>query len=380
LTERREADCQVLQTLGPAGKAAAPELIQILKGNDALDLNLALMALQAIGVDAETCEKLDALMEQGAPSNARIRIILALGRVKPPSTRTLKALTACLADPAPDVQRYAAQTLGEFGIRTPEIVSSLKKLQASSSNNLDKLVLVCASAALWDVQRDSSMVLPRVLPVLEEELTHFRKSPIPGTGGNRVWGNEQVFTVAGALFERMNLSGTERVTALGLLNAYCEKSGRILIRMLLLPSMMDLGFPPDKCLAVCRDGLSAEEDHYRVQAAQLLVHLGERNPPDGIDLDALLRDRDLGVRIHAAKAHWRKHRHARSVVPVLVETFDRSKYGSYYYSEIQRVALAVLGEIGPEAQDAVGPLETLLSDPNPEVVKMAGDALTKIRK
>ncbi len=377
LTERRWVACQALRMLGPAGKAAAPELIEILKGNDPMDLNSTSMALHAIGVDAEICEQLDGLLEQGVPPQAHLQIIFALSRVKPPSTRTLNALAASLADPAPYVQQQAAQTLGQFGISTPEIVSSLKKLQSTSTNNL---VLVSASAALWDLQKDSSLVLPRVWPVLQEELTHFTKSAFSGTGGQGVSASEQVIMASGSLFQRMNLLDHDRATALGLLESYCEKSGRIFIRMLLLPAMADLGFPPDKCLAACRDGLSAKENYYRIQAARLLVQLGERFPLDGADPDALLHDRDVSVRVYGAKAHWRKNREVGTVVSVLVESLDRSKYESYYYTETLPVALAVLGEIGPEAKAAMDPLEKLSSDPNPEVAKLASDALTKIRK
>ena len=377
LTERRWVACQALQTLGPTGKAAVPELITIFKGNDPIDLNGASMALHAIGIEAETCERLDALMEQGVPSTARLQIIFALGRVKPPTARTLKVLVAALADVAPYVQQQAAQALGQFGISSPEIVSSLMKLQSTSTNNL---VIVSASAALWDLQKDSSLVLPRVFQVLEHELTNFSKSPFPGSGGQGVSESEQVFMACGSLFQRMNLSESERAAALGILDSYCKQSGRIFIRMLLLPSMMDLGFPSEKCLAVCLDGLSAEEDYYRIQAAGLLVQLGEKHSLDGADLEALLRDRDVGVRIHAAKAHWRKNHRPEIVIPVLIESLDRSKYQSYYYAETQPVAVAALGEIGPQAKEAVGPLEKLLNDPNSAVVNMASNALTKIRK
>jgi hypothetical protein len=51
LTERRSMACQVLRTLGPAGRPAAPEIIGVLKGGDVRDLNSAMMALFAIGIE-----------------------------------------------------------------------------------------------------------------------------------------------------------------------------------------------------------------------------------------------------------------------------------------------------------------------------------------
>ena len=96
-------------------------------------------------------------------------------------------------------------------------------------------------------------------------------------------------------------------------------------------------------------------------------------------LDELIHDANVGVRIYSAKIHWRKNRRAQAIVPVLIESLDRSKHQSYYYAETQPVALAVLSEIGPEAHEAIGTLEKLFSDPNPAIVKMATEAVAKIR-
>src|SRR5258706_755190 len=55
MMERRWTACQVLQTLGPAGKSAAPEIIQILKTGDIGYCNAASMALWAFAIDADIC-------------------------------------------------------------------------------------------------------------------------------------------------------------------------------------------------------------------------------------------------------------------------------------------------------------------------------------
>ena len=186
---------------------------------------------------------------------------------------------------------------------------------------------------------------------------------------------------AGELFRRMDLGESEKSKALALLEAWGEKSGRIFIRMLLLPAMVELGFPSDKCLQVCKTGLDQTEDYYRIQAARLLATVIEKHPVNELNLDSLIRDRDVGVRVYAAKIHWQKNRQAETVVPVLIESLDRSKHQSYYWDiEIQPVALAVLRDIGAEAHEAIGTLENLTHDPNPAVVKLASEALVKIRK
>ena len=217
--------------------------------------------------------------------------------------------------------------------------------------------------------------------VLEKQLVNgFPPLPGGGSGGQGVTAAEGLFMMGGTLFQKMHLSESEKAKALMILESCCEKSDRIFIRMLLLPAMIDLGFPPDKCLAVCRTCLDRNEEYYRIQAAGLLANYGERHSVAEINLDGLIRDRDVGVRVYAAKVHWLKNRQAHAVVPVLIEVLDRSKHQSYSYAEVQPVALAVLGDIGPEAHEAVGTLDKIIHDPNPAIVKLAAEALVKIRR
>ncbi|EEF59713.1 HEAT repeat domain-containing protein [Pedosphaera parvula] len=377
LTERRSTACQVIQTLGPAGRSAAPELIEILKGKDLRDLNAAMMALGGIGVDADICERLDAVLEKGVPEWPRCYMMSAQAAVKPPSARTLKILVAALADSSPHVQNHAVQTLGSLGVNTPEIVAGLKHLQSVAS---DPLIQASSLAALWNLEHDSAMVFPGFVKLLENEIANFKPLSGGGSGGQGVDRGDQIVMGAGDAFQRMKLEGRDKSEALRLFESYCDKSDRIFIRMLMLPTMIELGYPRDKCLDVCRKGLDCSEDYYRIQAAELLATVAEKYSMEGIDLDALFHDRDVAVRVYAAKVHWLKNRNAKVVVPVLIESLDRAKYQSYYYAQVQPAALKLLGEIGLEANEAAGSLEKVLHDPDPAIVKLASEALVKIRK
>jgi len=51
--------------------------------------------------------------------------------------------------------------------------------------------------------------------------------------------------------------------------------------------------------------------------------VGRRYPLDGIDLDALMLDKEVGVRVCGAILHWRKNKQATGVVPVLIEALDQ---------------------------------------------------------
>jgi HEAT repeat protein len=378
MSERRWTACQVLQTLGPAGKSAVPEIIKVLQSKDQGDSNAGGMALWAVGIDAAVCDKLDAALENGTPQWGTVQILSALGSVKPPSVRTLNALTAALADTNTVVQHQAAQTLSQLGVATPAALSALKKLQSTST---DDMVVMDSSIALWEFEKDAGS-LPAVFRVLQGRLDK-PMVPLPGggSGGQGVTAEDQCFMAAGELFYKMKLAEPDKSKALGMLDSWCGKSGRIFVRMLLLPAMMELGFPREKCLAVCTTGLAQPEDYYRMQAVGLLAQVGGKFPESEVDLDALLHDREVGVRVYAAALYWQNKKQAKVVVPVLVEALNRTKHQSYYYdNQILPTALRVLGDIGPEARDAASDLDTVTRDPNPAIAKLATDALTKIRR
>src|SRR5207249_4569233 len=141
--------------------------------------------------------------------------------------------------------------------------------------------------------------------------------PGGGSGGQGISAGDQMFMGAAELFRKMDLSESEQSRALSLLEAWGDKSERIFIRMLLLPAMIDLGYPREKCVEVCTNGLHQPENYYRLQTARLLTAAGDRCPINDIDLEALLHDADVGVRIYAAKIHWHKNREAHVVVPIL---------------------------------------------------------------
>ena len=379
MSERRWTACQVLQTLGPASRPAVPELITLLQKGDVSDSNAASMALWAIGIDRKMCEQLDAAMEEGVQPSGRGQIVSMLAKVKPPSERTLRTLSVALADPSPWVQSMAVETVGELGVPDLTVISLLKQLQSTSTN---ELVAVSASAALWELEKDAGNAIRPVMRILTNVLARPTVAPPGGgSGGQGVTAEEQVFMAAANLFQRMRLGEPDKTGALALLQSFCDKSGRIFVRMLLLPNMLELGFPAQECFAVCRTGLDQPEDYYRLQAARLLVAVCTKYPGHDLDLDALIHDREVGVRVYAAKIHWQRKRQADVVVPVLLEALNRNKHQGYYYDmEILPAALRILAEMGPDAKPAAGQLTHVTLDPNPAIANLAAEALARINQ
>jgi hypothetical protein len=378
MTERRWAACQVLQTLGPAAKPAIPELIEVMESKDVRDVNAGVMALMTVGIDAEACERLDESLEQGRADFGRASIINALGNVRPPSARTLNALTKELANPAPPIPAYAAEALGGLGVPDPAVIDGLKKLQHSTT---DDLTAITCAVSLWQLQKDEAAAASNIFNVLERLVQNPATQPIGGgSGGQGIDATEQCFMKGAELFQQLPLAEAEKARALGIMESFCGKSGRIFVRMLLLPAMMDLGMTRDKCLDVCMTGLHQKEDYYRLQAAQLLIAVDGKFPTNEVGVNDLIHDKELGVRVCAAIIHWRKNKNPAAVVPVLADALDRKKYQSYYYPQILRAALRELGEIGAQASAAKTDVAALTKDPDPQIAQLATDTLVKLGK
>ena len=132
---------------------------------------------------------------------------------------------------------------------------------------------------------------------------------------------------------------------------------------------------------MCRTGLSQAEVYYRLQAAGLLIAVTEKYGATGLDLDSLVHDKEVGVRVYAAKIHCQFNKQPNVVVPILTDALNRAKHQSYYYDlEILPAALKLLKELGPQAGPAAADLTALTHDPNPLVAKLAAESLASIHK
>jgi hypothetical protein len=378
MSERRWAACQVLQTLGPTGKAALPEVIDCIAGPDGMDANAGSMALSAIGVDALACDHINRVLERGRAGRGRVYLLGALGRVRPPGPRTIHNLIAALKDPLPFVGESSAQTLGQLGVSSPDVILALQNFISASTNSNATLT---GLDALWTLQPATASP-ERVFHLLEHGLQHWVPPPFTkGTsGGQGVGETEQLFMKAAELLCKLRLDSAGKARSLQLLRAGCDKSGRIFVRMLLLPSMMELGLAPEQCFQVCETGLAQPEDYYRLQAARLLNQVCEKHfASDDTFLNRLVRDVDIGVRVYAALIHWRKHHDATIAGPILVDALDRKKHQSYYYDiEILPAAIKGIGALGPNGKDATAALENMTHDPNTKVADAASAALKAV--
>jgi HEAT repeat protein len=124
------------------------------------------------------------------------------------------------------------------------------------------------------------------------------------------------------------------------------------------------------------DVLIRQLDHRRPAVRrEAIVRLAELGPAAGPAIPRLmgcLRDSDLLVRAHAARAACRIGLPPESVVPVLAELLQREK------QPVCCLSALILGDIGPNAREAVPALRTCLKAPSAVLRLHAAEAILKI--
>jgi hypothetical protein len=145
--------------------------------------------------------------------------------------------------------------------------------------------------------------------------------------------------------------------------------------------MIDYGYQPENAVVICVSVLQTETVMHRPEAIDLLERIVETNAAVDIDVEPFLRDKESIVRIDAAKIYWLKTHDAKRVIPILTKALDSTKNqtANHHIVAIERVALRVLGEMGPAASSGISAIERMERDPDPDTAKAASEALRKIR-
>lgn len=137
-----------LAEIGPSAAAAIPEITPYLSSDDPMSRIVATYALARFGKAAKaTVPTLEKDLAKHHPDENTITL-WALSKIDPTPQRAkaaAPALTALLTEhPNPDARLEAAISLGEFGIKTPEITQALK----TAAKDKDPGVQKAAAAAL----------------------------------------------------------------------------------------------------------------------------------------------------------------------------------------------------------------------------------------
>jgi HEAT repeat protein len=109
--------------------------------------------------------------------------------------------------------------------------------------------------------------------------------------------------------------------------------------------------------------LAASEIAIRLKAARILGSLGEEAAAAAPALTAAVQDKDLDVRLAAAKGLWNVTKTADVVVPAFVDLLEQARVGGLMAGEVRRrylqTVMEALSRIGPPATAATAAVPAL---------------------
>jgi HEAT repeat protein len=327
--EVRTAAAAALWSLDPkpaTAKAILPVLREALGDGKTLFVrDSAIKVLNSMGSEARPAlPELIALLqdqkssERGDTAKASERgdTAKALGSIGP-DPRSIQALCAALQDSERAVRYDAAVSLGRIGAGEEKVLRSLTDaLQDSSA-----WVRAGAAASLWKLTGKAELVLTVLIDTLENDK-----------------------------------EGGEVISTLG-----------------------DIGPQAKEAAPALRKALRAQHAWIRVEAAIALAKIGLRDDPEVPQvLESMLASSDYSSRrVEATQALWTFYRQ----LGPLIELLRQNNY--YRGSELAKVldeseAARVLGEIGPDAREAVPELVKALKHKHLRVRLAARTALKRI--
>jgi HEAT repeat protein len=348
---RREA-ATVLGNIGPRSKSALPQLIELLRDGvpDPVREGAAI-ALGKIGKQARSAvDPLVRLLTNFRPA-IMDQVVRALGNIGRADDSVRSALVGLWPSP-PQLQSNNAQVaiaLCKLRIAAPNLVVALTKTLVT---NQDARLRNAAAEALAWCGKDETDVVPALLTASLGDT------------------NEEVRQTAQAGLDRMRLSPEEAIRL-------CSKQLGISIHA--EEALRKSGGPAVPALIAA---FGAKEAPTRLKAARILGCLGEVAAESAPALTLALKDRDLDVRLAAAKGLWNVSKKADVVVSALVDLLEQATVVGVVEGEVRRrylqTVMEALSRIGPSATAAVPALTAVTKDSDRNVRESALGALQAI--
>jgi HEAT repeat protein len=370
----RAAAAQALGQIGPAAGEARPALVRALSDPDAQVGALAAKALKLL--PAPAAEDIGDLRRALREQNPKVRAyaLEALKGVGPAAQRALPEILQALKDRDPALRTVAAGILGT--IADDEAITALAEARKDPEVTVRRSVV-----RSLDALRPAPGTIPALIAALDDP-------------------DEETARLAGAALKKARIT-KEDIAALGNMLSQGEANGRASAAAFLAA----LGPDARAAKASLIKALKDQDKRVRKHAATALGSLKADAWEVSTKLAALLTDEDRGVRksaiaalgqlgpdagaatpqlfhaLHDDQLHEEISRAlvkiGKKAVPTLVEKL------SVKQDSVKIEACRLLGEIGPDAADAIEPLSALAQDKKnqlPRVWKAAGEALKKIER
>jgi HEAT repeat protein len=319
----RKNAARTLGAIGPAARAAVPDLLKALKdespdvrlqvartlvrlhppsGREAIGVLVAIFAQQSPERNDQAVEILGQIGEAGVPALSealadqsppvRAGAARSLGKIGPPARRAVPGLTAALKDPEESVRAAAAEALGQIGPLARKAVPGL----LARLKDEKPFVRMKAAGALWEVDRRTRETIPVLIQALAGDREKYEADRTLGRMGEA--------------------AVTPLVQALG------DKN--FIVRRGAIETLGHIGPAAEPAVPVLRAALHVGQT--REAATRALGAIGPGAAAAVPDLAPGLNDPGWGVRVATAVALGRIGPEARAAIPALREALESTDY------------------------------------------------------
>jgi HEAT repeat protein len=176
--EERLKAVRELSGIGRELRTVLPSLVELLDDPDIQVKEYAVIVLGGIGPEAESAlpKLLGILKEKGSgTSDLRLRVMQVLKPLGPSGRKGVPILIEILETDTPQMQEYAAHTLGKIGQENPRVGSALLKA-VSQTGNWE--VQYSAAFSLAQLRMEGEKAVPAILKMLRTRAfdTHEEES------------------------------------------------------------------------------------------------------------------------------------------------------------------------------------------------------------
>lgn len=348
----RQDTVTILGTIGPHSKTAIPQLIDILQDGvpDAIR-EAAARALGQIGREARAAVYPLCKLLAHSRASLVIQAVRALGDIGCADQRVRAALLELWLLPgiAQNVQLEAAVAFCKLKI---DVSGLLQLLTSTLVANQEVSRRKIAAEALSFCSRNDIDVVPALLTAALTDK------------------NPEVRQKAQAGLDRLNLAQDMAIQ----LCAEQLKDG-----CYSETALRKSGLP---AVAALMKAVGSDDSAIREKAVRILGGLGELAVEAAPALAKALRDKQMDIRLGAAKALWNTTKKADLVVPVLVDLLDEKWATGQESSEARRrflqTVMEALWRIGPAAKAAIPALAAKAKDKNRLISEAALSAMREI--
>lgn len=324
------------------------------------------------------------LLQEGIPDAIREASVVALGKIGKKAKAAVDQLIVLLSNRRTTLAVQAVRALGDIGCADQRVRVALVNLWLSPS--LSQTGKAQIAIALCKLKIDTNGLLHYLThAMVSHQEARVRKSAAEALA----WCNKTEVGVVPALLVAARIDKDEEVrliaeAGLTQLRLSQEKAIQVCAKQLKESSYAETALKNCGQLAVPSliEALGMGDATIRERASRTLGSLGELAAEAAPALTKTLHDRDLDVRLAAAKGLWNITKNAELVVPVLIHLLEEKGTGAADDAEARRrflqTVIESLWRIGPPAKAAIPALTQRSKDKNRLISESALNALKQI--